>query len=353
MAIYKDTKRNTWYYSIYYTDIYGKPKRKFKRGFKTKKAAKIAEAEMLRTVRPDSTEVKTFDEVFHERMNHTDLTDRTRKNRIDQYNKYFKYNFSQIPIDKITVEQCKDLRLQLINTENLSDEYKKSVFAGFKAIMSYALKNQYININPAAAVESIKFSKNKLLFISREEFDEWVMKMDDLDNKNPVMYRKLVQLLFYTGLRIGEALPLKWEDWDSEKREININKIIDITSGKIRKDVAKTKSSLGNVPVPNLMANLLDEMKEEANPNDEFIFGGKKPIIYATINKAFKQVFREYNSKMTLHTLRHSYATYLINNGVDMYLLMNLMRHATINETISTYSHLYTDRKQNAMKVFD
>ncbi|HGO3358855.1 TPA: tyrosine-type recombinase/integrase, partial [Staphylococcus aureus] len=54
-----------------------------------------------------------------------------------------------------------------------------------------------------------------------------------------------------------------------------------------------------------------------------------------------------------IHHLRHSYASYLINNGVDMYLLMELMRHSNITETIQTYSHLYTDKKHQAMSIFD
>ncbi|WP_000321328.1 tyrosine-type recombinase/integrase, partial [Staphylococcus aureus] len=56
---------------------------------------------------------------------------------------------------------------------------------------------------------------------------------------------------------------------------------------------------------------------------------------------------------LKIHHLRHSYASYLINNGVDMYLLMELMRHSNITETIQTYSHLYTDKKHQAMNIFD
>lgn len=353
MPVYKDTERNTWYYSIYYTDLYGKPKRKKKRGFKTKKQAKIAEAEMLRSLKPEGDEIRTFEEVFYERLKHEDLSPRTTKHRKQQYEKYYRYNFANIPINKVTVEQCKDLRKQLIDNKNLKDEYKKSVFSGFKAIMNYALKNNYIDVNPANSVSNIKFNKSKLLYINRNEFDNLVLKMDNLDNKNPILYRKFIQLLFYTGLRVGEALPLTWEDWDPTKRELDINKTTDVTTNEIRYGVAKTKSSLGIVPVPKNIAEMLEELREIAKPNDKFIFGGNRHFSYQTITKAFYSVFREYNSEITIHTLRHSYATYLINNGVDMYLLMNLLRHSDIQETIGTYSHLYTDRKQKAMELFN
>lgn len=354
MAIYKDTERGTWYYSIYYTDVYGKPKRKKKRGFKTKKACKVAEAEMLSTLKPEkSDKIRTFEDVFEERIKNANLTPRTEKNRRDQYKKYIRYNFAKLPIDKITVEQCKDLRLQLVENPNLSDEYKRTVFSGFKAVLKYALMNQYIEINPALAVEPIRFNKTKFLYITREKFDELVMKMDGLDNMNPTLYRIFIQLLFYTGLRVGEALPLTWEDWDPVKKELDINKTTDITTNEIRYGIAKTKSSLDSVPVPQNMVDTLEELRKLAKPNDVYIFGGNKPVTYSTITTAFYKVFREWNSKVTLHTLRHSYATHLINNGVDIYVLMNLLRHSTIEETIGTYSHLYTDKKQKAMSIFD
>lgn len=354
MAIYKDEERNTWYYSIYYTDIYGKGKRKKKRGFKTKKVAKLAEAEMLRTLKPDrDSKTLTFGEVFEERLRQSELSPRTEKNRREQYRKYIEYNFSMLPIDEITVEQCNHFRKELVNNVELSDEYKHTVFAGFKAVLNFALKHRYIEFNPTNSVQSIKFTKTKFLYITRDEFDTWVMKMDDLNNKNPTVYRKFIQLLFYTGLRVGEGLALTWDDWNPLKNELNINKTVDINTNKIRPGVAKTNSSMDTVPVPKHISQMLEELKQEAKPDSVYIFGGKKPYRYLTISKAFYSVFREWNPKVTLHTLRHSYASHLINNGIDIYVLMNLLRHANISETIGTYSHLYTDRKQKAMDIFN
>lgn len=51
--------------------------------------------------------------------------------------------------------------------------------------------------------------------------------------------------------------------------------------------------------------------------------------------------------------MRHSYAAYLINKEVDIYLVKELMLHENITETADTYGHLYTNRKSEIMKVFD
>lgn len=78
-------------------------------------------------------------------------------------------------------------------------------------------------------------------------------------------------------------------------------------------------------------------------------FGGIKPYHYSHYNKHFKKVFPD----LKIHSMRHSYAAYLINKGVDIYLVKELMRHENITETADTYGHLYTNRKSEIMKVFD
>ena len=63
------------------------------------------------------------------------------------------------------------------------------------------------------------------------------------------------------------------------------------------------------------------------------------PNITVMFKRNFKS-FPHYN----IHALRHSYASYLANNGVDIFVLQSLMRHAQITETMGTYSHLYTQK---------
>ncbi|MEB8088217.1 site-specific integrase [Staphylococcus pseudoxylosus] len=351
MAVYKDKERNTWYYSIYYTDLYGKPKRKKKRGFKTKKACKLAESEMMRTIKPDMDFVMTYNELFEDRLQNSDLSFRTVQNRQQEHRNHIQNEFGNLPITKITSEQCRDLRKRLVSNDDISVGYAKSVLSGFKANIRHALKHGYLQSDPTLNVEPIKQNKVRKAYITREKFDELVYKMDNLNNWNPVMYRKCVQLLFYTGLRCGEAMPLTWNDFDYDKRELDINKTMELSNSKIKYGVAKTSSSLSVIPIPNHIAEMLNDLKRESV--GPYIFGGEKPFAHSSIKLAFDRVFKEYNPELTLHSLRHSYATHLINNGVDIYVLMNLLRHSSIKQTVDTYSHLYADNKQRAMKVLE
>ncbi|WP_353054214.1 site-specific integrase [Bacillus thuringiensis] len=189
--------------------------------------------------------------------------------------------------------------------------------------------------------------KKRIDFIKREVFDKRVQEID------MHYYKELTILMFYTGLRVGEALALKWNDIELAEHQININKSWSLNE-KILTSV-KTTASEAIVPIPKLVVAMLDEIKKESAEKtygfDEnyFVFGGITPYHYSHYHKKYKEVFPE----LRIHSLRHSYAAYLINKGVDIYLVKELMRHENIKETADTYGHLYVERKQKAMSVFD
>ena len=139
------------------------------------------------------------------------------------------------------------------------------------------------------------------------------------------------------------------------KKEISIDKTMDISNRTIYPR-AKTEISEDIVPLPEFINQMLaDRYQREKAANkyfDErsyFIFGGIAPKHYSHVHKKFQKAFPHYN----IHTLRHSYASYLANNGVDIFVLQSLMRHAQITETMGTYSHLYTQKKHDAIAIFD
>lgn len=348
MPVYKDEKTKKFYFSVRYKDTFGQNKRKVKRGFERKKDAKLAEAEFVQKVKYGYSDSQTFETIFYDRLKSANLSRSSIEKRTMEYNLYIKDRFGNLPIGKITTEQCRELRNNILHDYDLSLSTARSVWAGFKAVMNYALKYYKLMYNPTLPVEPIPRAKARVDYITRETFDAQVENMENETFKN------LTKLLFYSGLRVGEALALKWSDYDENKGELNINKTLNLQHREI-KNTVKTDSSAGIVPLPNHIRQMLNEMYEDKRKhikyfNDElFIFGNYETINYATYVFNFKKVF----PNIRVHTLRHSYATYLINNGVDMYVLMELMRHSNITETIQTYSHLYTNKKQDAMNIFN
>ncbi|EKU45711.1 tyrosine-type recombinase/integrase, partial [Staphylococcus massiliensis] len=143
--------------------------------------------------------------------------------------------------------------------------------------------------------------------------------------------------------------------YNKYKKEISINKTLDISNRTVYPR-AKTESSEDIVPLPKFINKMMSERLEREkrshkhfNERNYFIFGGLAPKHYSHVHKKFQRAFPHYN----IHVLRHSYASFLANNGVDIFVLQSLMRHAQITETMGTYSHLYTQKKHDAIAVFD
>lgn len=349
MPVYKDKKTGKYYFSAFYVDVFGKHKRKVKRGFIKKKDAKLAESEFIQNIKNGYSDSQTFGNIFFDRLENKDLTEQSKRAKKNLYKKHLQDKFGHLPISQITIEQCKEFRKSLVDDEKISAGYARTIIMNFKSVFNYAKKNYRLTYDPSGTIETIPYTSPKQEYITREEFDK---RVEEIEDKT---VRDLTKLLFYTGLRVGEALPLQWKDYDMIKGELDVNKIVVQRTRKIQ-HFTKTEKSTNIVPVPKHIREILDNKYKNHQTlykgfsGESFIFPRKdKHISYNVYTRGFKEVFPD----LKVHSLRHSYATYLINNGIDMYLLMELMRHSNITQTIQTYSHLYTDKKQSAMKLFD
>ncbi|MBU4640108.1 site-specific integrase [Bacillus toyonensis] len=346
MPVYKDKERKTWYFKVRYKDMYGRNKQKLKRGFKKRGDAILAEAEFVASIKDAFTDEVTIDEVFEHNITFKTYKPKTIRRRTNEYNLHIKPRFGHIKIKDINTQQVLDLQKHLINTLN-SPESARTIYSNFKVLMNHAKRFYNLRYDPTLQVPTMPRGKKRIDFIKREAFDKRVQKI------NMHYYKELTILMFYTGLRIGEALALKWNDIDLDERQISVNKSWSLNERVLTS--IKTNASEAIVPIPNLLVEMLDGIKKESVKKihgfneDYFVFGGITPYHYSHYHKKYKEMFPE----LRIHSLRHSYAAYLINKGVDIYLVKELMRHENIKETADTYGHLYIERKQKAMSVFD
>lgn len=158
-----------------------------------------------------------------------------------------------------------------------------------------------------------------------------------------VKHRTLLSLMYSTGMRLSEIANLKIEEVDSKQMRIRI------TAGKGKKD--------RYVP---LSAMLLQELRLyfiQYRP-EKFLFNGAgkgrkyaprtiQRIMQLTLMKAGLQ-----NKNYSIHTIRHSFATHLLDNGTDLQAIQQLMGHQHINQTVH-YLHLSTKRLQNIVNPYD
>lgn len=196
--------------------------------------------------------------------------------------------------------------------------------------------------NPVAFVTQSSQSNYRAVIVTPEQAFRIMMNLDD-----PV--RTLVFLVAVTGLRISEALGLKWDDLDYEGQMINLRRV---WVGNDLIDHTKTEGSAAPVPLGDLLADALRAWHQESpygNPND-WIFPsvklrGKKPLS-ASIMAASKVrpaaikagIRLEAGQRFGFHNFRHSLATFLISRGKDIKTVQELLRHAKVSTTLDLYS---------------
>lgn len=278
---------------------------------------------------------------------------RTITSRFDNYVIPF---FANCKVSDIDVDSYLKWQ-EWINQMGFSYKYKKALHYSVVAMFSYLERFYGLDNNVAKKVGD--FANNEII---SHKFNVWDKKefhkfMRVVDNTE---YKLLFRLLFKTGLRIGEALALTWNDVDLKNRTIQVNKTTSIIHNKRVINPPKTKKSIRIIRIDRRMSRAIDKHKkyyiknyENFNP-DLFVFGGNKPLSTTTIERKKNQWCKKANvCQIRIHDFRHSHATYLISHNVPITIVSERLGHSDISMTLNTYSHvLKRDEKRVLRTLF-
>lgn len=180
--------------------------------------------------------------------------------------------------------------------------------------------------------------ENKLPVVLSE--DEIIAILQKIIN---LKYRTILMTCYGSGLRISEALNLRITDIDSQNMQIRV------IQGKNRKDRYSILSEIN-----------LQQLRfywSKYRPKGEFLFSSftsGKPIPVQNVQLAFKQAIIEASiqKKASIHSLRHSFATHLLENGTDLRTIQELLGHSSITTT-SRYVHVTRKHLQGVQSPLD
>ena len=216
-------------------------------------------------------------------------------------------------------------------------------FRTLKAAFSKAVIWEYLNENPFSKIKIPKRVKSLPIFISEEEFQKI------LDQTNNRMMREIFTVAFYTGMRQGEILNMKWK-W------INFdNGIITVTNS----DIYKTKSKKDRI-IP-MSKKALWALKHRVNyskntESEDYVFYRRSSLKLNEnyVSKMFKKMVRKTNidERVHFHTLRHSFASMLVQKGVSLYVVKEILGHEDLSTT-QIYSHLQSENLSQAVSFLD
>ncbi len=219
-----------------------------------------------------------------------------------------------------------------------SKKYSKNTISrklsSIRSFYKYLSRNSYINSNPFIVPTSIKRDKLIPKFLYYNELED-LFNVCDINTLFGLRDRLLLELLYATGMRVGEIEYLKIKDIDEDNMCIKVlgkgSKERFVYFGEYVLDYLSCYLNMRDDTCPYLFIN---KNKERLTSR------GIRLIINKCVTKA------SLNTKISPHTLRHTFATHLINEGCDLLSIKELLGHSSL-KTTEVYTHITSDALKN------
>ena len=340
MAIWKNDDK-VFCFKIYVTDSFGNTKQ-IKRQSKTWKKKSDVEA----AIRDLYNEYgfgssMTLTKLAEEYFKHLELTRKksTLRTLRGLYYKNIDPYLGKYAIDKIDNKLIMAWHRTILEL-GFSNHYLMDMQSLLRSILQFGVKCNYLLKNPYTIdhVTNGEEMKEDYEVLSVDSFNRFLAYVPDH------VYKTLYIVLFWAGLRIGEALALRISDIDFKNGIISVTKTYNYASQELTSP--KTKSSIRNLSVNKTVLEYLSKQiasyqyLPDVNP-DKFIFGYDKPFYYT--------YFRNYHEKWVadsgmkyfkIHSLRHSCVSVLISLGVQPFFIAKRMGHS-VDMVNKVYGHMY------------
>lgn len=334
-----------WLTQFYYTDWTGQRKKKRKRGFATKREALAWEQEFLKHQQADmSMTLSSFAELYLE-----DMAPRVRASTLE--NKKFIFNtkvkpyLGNKPMSAITPPDVRKWQNELLSdSKGYSQTYLKTVNNQLVALFNYAVKFYALRENPCHKAGSMgKKDADEMQFWTTAEFKQFRDAVKD----KPRSYTAF-EVLYYTGMRIGELMALTTADIDFDAGTISVSKSYNRLNGEDIISPPKTPKSNRVIAAPAFLCEELQAYMGQlygAEPTDR-LFPFTKYFLEHEMKRGCSLSGVK---KIRLHDIRHSHASLLIELGFSPLLIADRLGHEKVQTTLDTYSHLWPHKQQEVV----
>lgn len=341
-SIQKDKKTNKWYCRVSYQDKLGKNRTKTKKGFDTKREAQLYAQDLESKVYSGVGFVQG-DVVFADYFEKWIETHKKPKVTALTFKRYiFMEKLVRDYFGKLLLKDLTRTKYQAFITErgkNRSRDTVEKTHYAIQSCMKDALYDKLIDRDPtykAVLTYDVKSTKRIKYWNVNE-----ITKLIEFFEKGEHQVDTLFYLLATTGMRIGEAYGLAWNDIDDN--QIHVRRGYS-HSYKVFTE-GKTESSIRTIEIDDKTKAIINRYRmkyQKVCSKYLFINNFNEPIMtHTAILKRLRNVCNELEiQELTPHAFRHSHCSYLLFNGVDIQYVAKRLGHSTVAETQKTYSHI-------------
>lgn len=210
--------------------------------------------------------------------------------------------------------------------ENLNEKSINRHISSLKSFYLYLLDMNYIKINPLEDISILKVKKSLPKYLSIEEVDKLLnIKLNTaFDYRNKAM----LEVIYGTGLRVSELVKLEYSNIDFENSIIRVK-------GKGKKDRIVPLGEIASYYLKTYINDYRSKLLNKNNYDEIFLNNHGKPITRQGFNFILENIRKEtgIEKELTPHTLRHSFATHLLEGGADIRSIQEMLGHENISTT--------------------
>ena len=266
--------------------------------------------------------------------------------------------------------RMKDLRVghvqDLTKYVPISDATTHGFCKRFKSVCKSAFKESVIEFNPWDHVDMPSKPKQKE---ARAFDDEEVQRL--LSELEGTSIYTLTAFVLSTGVRIGEALALRWENIDLDRKSVLITENIVRREGETRIKSPKTNAGRRTIEISDVAVTMLrhhrtQQLFHRQSRLTQDKYWEDTGAVFSTdvgqfertdvVGKPFTAALKSaglYRDGVGWHALRHTYASQALRDGVDMFTLSRRLGHESVTFTMTVYGHLLSGQQSQAAQVMD
>lgn len=346
---YKDDGSFVWEFCL---TISKSPRKQYRKsGFKTKNEAVKAEQEAITKFRTgysllaETTTFQELAEMFLKKCeSKSKAIQRNYKNSMYNHLQYF----HKMKLNKITTLIVENWVKDCGKTPSTIAECVK--FA--KAVYNYGIKHDLVIKNPFIKVEKPQVVNKDRKRLTVEE----ALKMLQLCKEIYPDFYALLATQIFTGVREGELLALKWNDFDFKNRKLKIQR--QYTAGELKESL-KTSSSYRSIDIFPTLVRILKEHKKQQTLLSEFVFinsvgnlHNPRNLIQRRFEPLLEEMFGD-RKYMRFYDLRGTYVDILLAEGLPLKYIQAQVGHSNFLTTMNAYSKLIKDVNEHAVDVLE
>ena len=282
----------------------------------------------------------------------------------NRYTKHIKPTLGKRKIADIEKREILALQKELLKTQKASSV--NAIIIQLKDMLNSAVADDIITKNPAANIKAAKSETEKATETYHRALTETEQKMFIEEAKEEWLY-ELIAIMLCTGLRVGEATALRWNDIDYTNNVIHVTKTVTRTAaGSYTEGTPKSKTGIRDIPMNDIIKDILKSQKVKQTAllgnvlqiSQRVFIGISGTMVYnAVVNSAITRTINRLEAKghkiehFSAHALRDTFATRYIEKGGTPQTLKTILGHSSLAMTMDIYAHVLPNTKQIEMNT--